>query len=153
MCFLQYISNKGNLDHQFTAGEPINFSIIIHKTEARSLSNLHVTHCRWQPNSAFNRTIPLLINQRFISDFDEWDEILNVQTKNTLCICSDGNNVNCTIDILGPIYPGENAVFSLALMDTKHLLNTTETIPIALETINYSPFQCTIPTASTQTVC
>ena len=152
MCFLQYVSDHGNLDHQFTAGEPINFSIIIHKTEARSLSNLHTTHCRWQPNSAFNTTSPLLVNQRFISDFNKWNDILNVQTQKTLCSCSDADNANCTMDILGPIYPGQNAVFSLMLMDIKQLHNKTdsETVPIDLETINYSPMQCTAPIASKQ---
>ena len=146
MCFIQYVSDSGNLDHQFAAGEPINFSIIIHKTEARSLTNSHTTHCRWQPNSAFNTTNPLLVNQRFISDFDKWNDM----TPKSLCSCSDGNSINCSVDILGPIYPGQNAVFSLALMDTKKLQYTTDTVPISLETINYSPLQCTIPTASTQ---
>ena len=150
MCFLQYVSDRGNLDHRFAAGEPINFSIIIHKTEARSLSNLHTTHCRWQPNSAFNTTSPLLVNQHFISDFDKWNDILNVQTQKTLCRCSDADNANCTVDILGQIYPGQNAVFNLALMDIKHLPITNETVPIDLETFNYSPMQCTVPIASTQ---
>ena len=150
MCLFQYISDRGNLDHQFLTGEPINFSVNIHKTEARSLSNLHVTHCKWQPNSAFKTTDPLFVNQHFISDFDKWNDIVNVQTKNALCSCSDNNNVSCTIDILGPIYPGENAIFSLALTDNKQLQNTTESVPIILETFNYSPLQCTIPTSSTQ---
>ena len=151
-CFIQYISDRGNLDHQFAAEESINFSIIIHKTEAYSLSNLPVTHCKWQPNSAFKTTInsPLFVNQRFISDFDKWNDIVNVQTKNSLCSCSDNNNVSCTIDMVGPIYPGENAIFSLALTDDKQLQNTTESVPITFETITYSPLQCTVPTSSTQ---
>ena len=149
-CFIQYISDRGNLDHQFAAEESINFSIIIHKTEAYSLSNLPVTHCKWQPNSAFKTTSPLFVNQRFISDFDKWNDIVNVQTKNSLCSCSDNNNVSCTIDTLGPIYPGENAIFSLALIDDKQLQNTTESVSIILETINYSPLQCIVPTSSTQ---
>ena len=143
MCFIQYISDNGNLDHQFAAGEPIDFSIIIHKTEARSLANLHTTHCRWQPNSAFNITSPLYVNQRFISDFDKW---INKHTQ-SLCSCSDGDSINCSVDVLGPIYPGQNAVFSLALVDTKQLQHT---VSISLETFSYSPLQCTVPTASTQ---
>ena len=61
-CLIQYISDRGNLDHQFAAEEAINFSIIIHKTEARSLSNFHVTHCKWQTNSAFKTNSPLFVN-------------------------------------------------------------------------------------------
>ena len=75
MRFIQYISDNGNLDQKFAAGEPIDFSIIIHKTKARSLANFHTTHCRWQPDSAFNTTSPLYVNQRFISDFDKWINI------------------------------------------------------------------------------
>ena len=144
LCVLQYVNDDKNLDHQFAARENINFSIIIHKTESHSLSNMQTTHCRWQSDSAFNTTSPLLVNQRFISDFDGWNDILNVHTQNTLCSCSDGKNINCTTDILGPIYPGQNAVFSLTLKNTKQ-----NAITILLETINFSPLQCTIPTAST----
>ena len=143
MCFIQYISDNGNLDQKFAAGEPIDFSIIIHKTEARSFANLHTTHCRWQLNSAFNTTSPLYVNQRFISDFDKW---INKHTQ-SLCSCSDGDSINCSVDVLGPIYPGQNAVFSLALVDTKQLQHT---VSISLETFSYSPLQCTVPTASTQ---
>ena len=149
-CFIQYISDRGNLDHQFAAEEPIKFSIIVHKTEACSLSNLHVTHCKWQSYSAFKTTSPLLVNQHFISDFDKWNDIVNTQATNTLCICSDENGVNCTVDILGPLCPGEHVIFSLALADNKQLQNTTESVPISLETINYSPLQCTVPTTLTQ---
>ena len=121
MCFIQYISDNGNLDQKFAAGEPIDFSIIIHKTEACSLANLHTTHCRWQPKSAFNTTSPLYVNQRFISDFDKW---VNKQTQKSLCSCSDSDSINCSVDVLGPIYPGQNAVFTLALVDTKQLQHT-----------------------------
>lgn len=149
LCLFQYVSDRGNLDQKFTMGRVINFSIIIHETEGRSLSNLHTTHCMWQPTSAFNTTDSLLVNQRFISDFDKWNDILNVPIQKSLCSCSDDNSINCTIDVLGPIYPGQNAVFSLALVDgTKQ--NATETIPIFIETINYSPSQCTVPISLTR---
>ena len=144
ICFIQYISDNGNLDQKFADGEPIDFSIIIHKTEARSLANLLTTHCRWQPNSAFNITSPLYVNHRFISDFDKW---INKQTQKSLCSCSDSDSINCSVDVLGPIYPGQNAVFSLALVDTKQLQHT---VSISLETFSYSPLQCTTPTVSTQ---
>ena len=149
-CLIQYISDRGNLDHQFAAEEAINFSIIIHKTEARSLSNFHVTHCKWQTNSAFKTNSPLFVNQCFISDFDKWNDIVNLQVKNTLCSCSGDVNINCKEDILGPIYPGENAIFSLILKDNDQLQNTIAAVPISLETINYSPSQCTVPTTAMQ---
>ena len=69
-CFIQYITDRGNLNNQFAAEEPINFFIFIHKTKAHSLSNLHVTHCKWQPDSAFKTNNPPFVNQHFISDFD-----------------------------------------------------------------------------------
>ena len=53
MCFLQYVSDNGNLDHQFANKQPINFPLIIHKTKVCSLSNMHTTHCRRQSDSAF----------------------------------------------------------------------------------------------------
>ena len=146
MCYFQYISNRGNLDDKFATGL-IDFNVTIHYTEASSLSNMHTTHCRWQPNSAFNVTSPLLVNQCFISDFDKWNDILNVQTKRPLFTCTNGST-NCGIDILGPIYPGQDALFSLVLMYSEQ--NVSDNVPISLETINYSPLQCTVPTTSKQ---
>ena len=148
LCFFQYISDNGNLDQKFAHGMLLNFTIVMHKTEARSLSNLHTTHCSWQSKSAFNSTIPLLVNQRFISDFDKWNNILNVPTRGSLCICSDSDSINCSIDILGPIYPGQNVVFHFALINSKQNANTS--VPITLETIKYSPSQCTTPIVRTQ---
>ena len=87
--------------------------------------------------------LALYVNQRFISDFDKW----NKQIRKSLCSCSDGDSINCSVDVLGPIYPGQNAVFSLALVDTKQLQHT---VSVSLETFSYSPLQCTVPTASTQ---
>ena len=109
---------------------------------------MHVTHCKWQPDSAFQTTNLLLVNQRFISDFDKWNDIVNAQAKKSMCSCSNDSNVNCKVQILGPIYPGEHAIFNLTLMGDLH--NTTEGSLITLETINYSPLQCTVPTTSTQ---
>ena len=96
------------------------------------------------PNAAFNTTSPLFVNQRFISDFDKW---INKPTQKSLCSCSDGDSINCSVDVLGPIYPGQNAVVSLALADIKQLQYT---VSISLETIDYSPLQCTVATATRQ---
>ena len=148
LCFFQYISDNGDLDQKFAQGILLNFTIAIHKTEAHSLSNLHTTHCSWNSKSAFNTTIPLLVNQRFISHFDKWNDILNVPTIGSLCTCSDSDGINCSIDILGPIYPGQNVVFHFALINAKE--NANKSIPITLETMNYSPSQCTTPIVKTQ---
>ena len=67
-----------------------------------------------------------------------------------MCCCSDDNNINCTIDILGPIYPGENVIFSLAFTDNEQLQGNTEMVPVILETINYSPLQCSVSTTIIQ---
>ena len=138
MCFLQYVSDNGNLDHQFTNKQPINFSLIIHKTKTRSLSNMETAHCRWHYDSAFNITSPLLVNQRFISDYDnKWNNTLNEQNQRMLCSCTDRNDINCTVDIIGPIYPGQNAVFSLVEIDKKpvQLKNSSNAVSVFLETI------------------
>ena len=67
-----------------------------------------------------------------------------------MCSCSGDININCKVDILGPIYPGEKAIFSLILKGNDQLQNTIATVPISLETIKYSPLQCTVPTTPMQ---
>ena len=62
-----------------------------------------VTHCKWLPDAVFNGYSPGYINQQIIQvDGHNW-----IHHKK-ICVCPyDRNNYNCTVDLLGPVYPGQ----------------------------------------------
>ena len=69
----------------------------------RCESHFHqlTTHCQWIPSSVFYGYNPGVINQQIIQT-DQHQ--LNHHT--TICYCSH-NITNCSIDVLGPVHPGQ----------------------------------------------
>ena len=60
-----------------------------------------VSHCKWIPSSAFYGYNPGVINQQIIKTDQHH---LNQHT--FICYCSH-NITNCSVDVLGPVYPGQ----------------------------------------------
>ena len=68
-------------------------------------------HCDWIDDSAFmqlnsqevNKEIIQLVNNSFTLD-----EITN----NLICYCRDHQHYNCTVDAIGPVYPGQNYILN-----------------------------------------
>ena len=63
--------------------------------------NHFTTHCRWLPTSMFYGHNPGVINRQIIQT-DQHQ--LGYHT--TICYCSY-NITNCSVDVLGPVYPGQ----------------------------------------------
>ena len=61
------------------------------------------THCRWIPTSVFYGYNPGVINQQIIQT-DQPHQLINHHT--IICYCSH-NITNCSVDVLGPVYPGQ----------------------------------------------
>ena len=75
---------------------------------ATSLGILYVsiddflTHCKWLPTAAFNGYSPGYINQHIIQvDGHQW-----IHHKE-ICYCPHDGPYDCTVDQLGPVYPGQ----------------------------------------------
>ena len=61
-----------------------------------------LTHCKWLPTAAFNGHDPEYINQQIIEvDSRQW-----IHHKQ-ICYCPHDGPYNCTVDLLGPVYPGQ----------------------------------------------
>ena len=114
LCMFQYFSDQ-NLDLPFTKKEKLNYSITFESNKWTFIyklnsDSLRTTHCSWLPGSAFNVTLPVDVNQRFIKFVNE----SFFTKKKSLCYCTGNNSMNCYKDQLGPIYPGQTLNIKLA---------------------------------------
>ena len=70
------------------------------------------THCKWIPTSAFHAQNPGVINQQIIhSDQHQLGHHTNI------CYCSH-NVTNCSVDVLGPVYPGQVLQVGLCILNS-----------------------------------
>ena len=68
-----------------------------------SVSFCHFTsHCKWIPSSAFYNYSPEIINKQIIQNDDQ-----NCNHRNHICYCSKSKEINCSVDTLGSVYPGQ----------------------------------------------
>ena len=71
---------------------------------AIQMNSMHdlLTHCKWLPTAVFNGHNPGYINQQIIQvDGHQW-----IHHKH-ICYCPHDGEYNCTVDLLGPVYPGQ----------------------------------------------
>ena len=118
-CVFQFL-NDYNLDYEFTEGDTkLNFSIVFndnHWVVPLNSSNLKINHCTWLPSSTFNTTLPSDVNHHMITFINDNFTAVN----KSLCYCSHRDEVNCLVDELGPIYPGQTMNIKLAYPTGHH---------------------------------
>ena len=85
-------------------------------TDIPSSVNYYTSHCRWLPNTVFYGYHPKIVNQQIIHIYNQTLE-LNHNTK--MCYCSQVGVYNCSIDTLGPVYPGQRLQVSLSVPYTE----------------------------------
>ena len=128
ICMFQYF-NEESLDSLFEKNVTLNYSIIFkaNKWISRATLNhygLRITHCNWLVGSAFNVTLPIDVNQRFITFINETFAI----NKKKLCYCTENGTINCYKDRLGPIYPGQtlNIMLAYAYPNTELIIDVND---------------------------
>ena len=130
-CIFQYITltnNKFNLSQLLTLYtisfngnrqvEPmLPYNYTIHIDDYYDF----LTHCQWLPTAVFKGYDPGYINHQIIQvDGSPW-----VHHK-AICCCPPDGNLSCTIDLLGPVYPGQLLQIDLCMpqliSDKEHIL-------------------------------
>ena len=120
MCIFQYFEER-SLNLLFR-NKTKGYSVIFQENKwatkyEQSSYGLRIIHCSWLTDSTFSTTIPVDVNQRFISFVNE----TFVTGKRGLCYCSEISAmtaINCYKDQLGPIYPGQTLDIMLAFKYT-----------------------------------
>ena len=113
-CVFQYINSHKNINEKLTFK---NYSILLENNSGKYVfeGRFATSHCDWIDNSAFmqfnsqdvNKEIIQLDNNSFVQD-----RIMN----NYICFCKNYQQYNCSIDELGPVYPGQSYVLNLTVI-------------------------------------
>ena len=73
-----------------------------------------LSHCKWLPTAVFYGSHAGTINQKIISvDNQQWYH------HKKICQCPQNGNINCSIDLLGPIFPGQMLQLQLCIPQAK----------------------------------
>ena len=129
-CFFQYIAMHNNvtandlLFHYFITftynykllhnRQAINFNgtTLYSQNYIHSVLFCHfISHCKWLPLGAFYGYSPEMVNQKIVKVDDQ-----NCNYHKHICYCSHSKIVNCSIDILGTVYPGQTLQTNLCNM-------------------------------------
>ena len=118
-CIFQYAiaSFRDNLVKTFQIGNKLNYSIYFISNNIESLSSYKysITYCGWAEGAAFTQTRPKVVNQNvihYVNDSLEYNIIYK-----DICFCDEKYQqpgllgFNCSIDELGPFYPGQTVEF------------------------------------------
>ena len=85
----------------------------VDKLKINSFHNI-LSHCKWLPTAVFNGYDPGYINQQIIQvDGHQWIHY------NKICYCPHDEKYNCTVDLLGPVYPGQQLQVDFCMPQAK----------------------------------
>ena len=113
LCYFQYFKHKQTLQENYHITFENNFEIL---SEHYAYNNLYIAHCNWLPESAYNVTIPITVNQKYIQYINDSGTfgLLPQKIRNKrLCHCINNNSYDCYKEILGPIFPGQRIEINL----------------------------------------
>ena len=126
MCLFQYIkkqtriilNNEKDLMKQM---DYYNYLIIIQGNSGVAVSNIRyvTTHCDWELYSMFPRSDPHEINRKIIHYINNSMSLI-ANVPNDFCYCTDDQHYNCSIDELGPVYPGQTISLNLIVKSNKY---------------------------------
>ena len=101
---------------------------------------LPITHCYWSAYSAFNTTIPLDVNEKYVKFINNSESLPQMNTKKLLCYCIDDMNYDCYKDDLGYLYPGQTATMSFCYSEYSTDYNYTEvSVDISINGTHFTP--------------
>ena len=113
LCLFQYehwwipeLRNNQPQDHQH------DYSIVLQDNSADALSNkrFSTTNCDWMEESVFMHLDPFQVNKQTIQYINNSMTI----KPDVSCFCMNDQHYNCSIDEVGPVYPGQT--FSLGIL-------------------------------------
>ena len=111
-CLFQYFSN----DTSIVSMEQRNFAIRFYNNKCQQpltsgcYANIPVTNCLWLPQSLFNNSIPLEVNNHYIQFINH--NLSQIIEQSSLCVCTNGSHYDCHIYDLGYLYPGQTLSIS-----------------------------------------
>ncbi|XP_065898558.1 uncharacterized protein [Dysidea avara] len=114
-CLFQYVASN-NTSSTPPSTDHYNITLIgnLDRDSHYSSVSIHTlnVHCKWIPTAAYKSYHPANVNMLIINIPDD-DVPLNIH--NRVCACSSHGVHDCSIDVIGPVYPGQvlRAIMSL----------------------------------------
>ena len=114
LCIFQYISStaiSNNVSHALCKDYSISFydngGIVGLPDQNEDFSNkvsinYYTFHCKWLPEAIFYDYHPADINKQIIQTDNE-----NMYQHTRVCYCYMNNTYDCSLDVLGPVFPGQ----------------------------------------------
>ena len=72
--------------------------------------DLPITHCYWLPHSSFTVTIPLDVNEKYVTFINNSKHLPQSNAQKLLCYCTNDTQYDCYKDDLGYLYPGQTMI-------------------------------------------
>ena len=110
-CMFQYYSDHGNLDALWYKGNSLHYSVRFIGNIMKQLQYSEIAGCKWHVNSAFKTVRPQYMNSHLITFKSQHSALIQ---NDKICLCTELYSYNCTINEVGPIYPGETFVVKFA---------------------------------------
>ena len=118
-CLFQYYSPINNQFNDFQIN--LYFNRWLNKIY-HSIRKL-TSHCKWVRGASFPNNTPLIVNNDIINlKRENPQSLFHLGDHNTVCYCPSSSHYNCSIDQLGPVYPGENLTVDLCLPYNKEMV-------------------------------
>ena len=108
-CIFQYI----NTQQQKSSFK--NYSVVLKNNSGRWLANerFSISHCDWIDDSAFMQLNSQEVNKEVIQLINNSFALYEID--NYICYCTDHQHYNCTVDVMGPVYPGQNYMLNFTV--------------------------------------
>ena len=140
-CYFQYISNRNvQLDNDHG-----NYSVIFAKNNEKytqnAYNNLHIVHCCWLPQSAYNTAMPLTVNKQyiqFINASGTFNMLPQSARRKTLCYCDTTDHDsydNCYKELLSSLYPGQTTTITVINDRNTYGLEAYQTNDVVVDTV------------------
>ena len=91
-----------------------NYSILLQDNIGDLVYNkrFSTSHCDWMEESYFMQSDPFEVNKKIIHYVNN-SMAVKQNEPNFACYCTDDQHYNCSIDELGPVYPGQTYMLSI----------------------------------------
>ena len=139
ICYYQFISDRGNLDEEFTRGKTLNYIILlvnnIYTAPEHQINYLDESDCTWLPKTAFKSTNSSDVYHEVVETKILWgNKTVRESVKSSVCLCSTAEEFNCNRRQLGTVFPGQTLQVALIIQGRQQPGNN---VAMKAETKNY----------------
>jgi len=121
ICYFQFISHRGNLDHEFAANKTLNYKILYGNNTYTApqhliLQNWSSKNCSWLSRTAFYSSKSSEVFSAVVeSNILLANRAIRESVVSSVCLCSTKNKFDCKKRHLGSLFPGQTLTVRLIM--------------------------------------